>query len=323
MTTSSELFNDGELNLFEAKLRILKNIVLQRRIGPYGTLINLLHPYIDLFKKKRILYVPEYKLKASFFDSEEPELEVEVVEEPNEEWDIVPIDTPILSRSSDASFHVINGALHLCIFRDFQTLNKDLEIEVGSKCDSAIKIDIVNKTFECINYRGEIAPINLLDAGRKMFGYGPFSADVGRIHGEVSLEREKNKEFDKACQSCCINDILNKNDVYDTLFLLNAYMVSPEEVESIYADNNGYGYTVLTGFLKACYFCSLSEPGKVMDTFKQLFGKGNTMEEILGATKDELSLLERRACRTRDKTSLNWIRFIQRKKGLSIYQENY
>jgi hypothetical protein len=316
MTTSSELFNDGELNLFEAKLRILKNIVLQRRIGPYGTLIDILHPYIDLFKKKRILYVPEYKLKASFFDSGEPELEVGVVEEPSEEWDIVPIDTPILSRSSDASFHVINGALYLCIFRDFQTLNKDLEIEVGCKYDSAIKIDIVNKTFECIDYRGEVAPTNLLDAGRKMFGHGSFLANVGGIHSEVSSEREKNEAFDKACQECCLYDMLNKTNVYETLFLLNVYIVSPAEVKCLY--ENAYGSAVLTGFLDACRFDSLTEPEEVMAAFKQLFGKGDTIEEVLGTTKEELNDLRRCAPRARDKMSLDWIRFIQEKKGLPI-----
>lgn len=325
MINSSELFMNGELNLVEAKQRIFENIISQRPGNFHGTLRGILFGLgIHLYGEKSVFYIPEYKLKVSFLDKDEwnlDEVEVEVIEVPHKEWEIVPIDTPLYGDSSRATFHILRGALHLCFFRSFQTLKKDLSIEIGEDCKTAIKIDIVNRTFECINYEGETAPVDLLDAYQKMRNYGYFFTNVGDIHEEVFLEREKNEAFDKACEACWIYDMLDKRHVQDTLFLLNAYMINPTAVTCLY--DHDYGYTVLTGFAQACHFDSLSEPGEVMAAFSQLFGKGDTVEEILGATSEELSHLHNCKSRTRDKTSLSWVRFIQKKKGLPIHQRSF
>lgn len=322
MTNNSELFIDGVLNLIEAKKRIFENIISQNPNHFSGRLIEILFPRCaSFYDKKHVLYIPEYKLKVSFPARKEESLEVEVVAVPDKDWKVAHIDLPIFTRRSGSTFCVINGVLHLCFYSDFQTIKEDLSIKIGNECDSAIKIDIVNRKYECINYDGEGTPVDLLDAYSRMSDGGYFFTNVADIHHEVSLERKKNEEFDKACESCCIYDMLSQRSIYDTLFLLNAYMVSPIEVACLY--ENDYGSTVLAGFVQACAFDSLCEPGDVMAAFKQLFGKGNTAEEILGMTEDEILRSWIYKPRTKDKTSLSWVRFIQEKKGLQIQPRNF
>lgn len=324
MEKQNEYLNGGKLNVLEAKEGILRNIINQPRIGFNGRLLGILFPEIGLsLGQERVFYIPDYKLKVSYPEADKQNASVEIVETPDDNWKLVPLNTPMYSEYPRATFHVIKGVLYLCFFRHFQEIKPDLSVELGEKFKSAIKIDIVNKKFECINHDFAIAPVDLMDAYGKMIGCGYHSTHVARIQSDVSHERSINKEFDEACEACCINDILNKKNIEDTLFLLNAYFVSPDIVTCIFADKDEHGYLILTGFVRACWFCGFFSPGDVIKMFGQLFEKGQTLREVLGITEEELEFLKRTAPRTRDKIALNWVRLIQKKKGLSFYKENY